>query len=171
LEIIPIGDKKMESLKHIIQTLETMIESHTRILDLAKEKRTVLVDGQISELKTLVYRESMCADEIQKLEQQRKRFVQEYMGQKGITSHSFTLEELINSQDNASTKSTLTSIAKKLRTLVEDITHINESNQQLIQTSLSYVQYSIGMHVRKEPAIGYGPNSSNRYSNLLDAKI
>jgi Mg2+ and Co2+ transporter CorA len=171
LEIIPIGDVKMESLKHIIQTLETMIEAHTRLLHLAKEKRTILVDGQIPELKNLVYRESMCADEIQKLEQQRKRFVQEYMGEKGISSQTFTLEELINKQANAMAKSALTDIAKDLRTLVEEITHINESNQQLIQTSLSYVQYSIGVHVRKEPAIGYGPNSSNRYSNLLDAKI
>jgi flagellar biosynthesis/type III secretory pathway chaperone len=161
----------MESLKEVIQTLETMIDAHTRLLGLAGEKRNILVDGNIQLLQSLVYREGLLVDEIQKLELQRSKFVQEYLGKRGLPGHSFTLEELIEIQDNASSKATLKNIAKQLRFLIQEITHLNESNQQLIHTSLSYLQYSIGMFVRKEPAIGYGPHAKNRYSNLLDAKV
>jgi flagellar biosynthesis/type III secretory pathway chaperone len=166
-----VGDKKMESLNNIIQTLEIMTDTHTRLLDIATEKRTVLVEGNISSLQTLIHRESTCVEEIQKLELQRMQFVQDYMVQKGVTGHSFTLEELIDVQNDATAKSTLHFIAKQLRVLVQKITQINESNQQLIRTSLSYVQYSIGLLVPKEQSIGYGPNATNRYSNLLDAKV
>jgi flagellar biosynthesis/type III secretory pathway chaperone len=161
----------MESLKEVIQTLETMIDAHTSLLGLAGEKRNILVDGNIQLLQSLVYREGLLVDEIQKLELQRSKFVQEYLGKRGLPGHSFTLEELIEIQDNASSKATLKNIAKQLRFLIQEITHLNESNQQLIHTSLSYLQYSIGMFVRKEPAIGYGPHAKNRYSNLLDAKV
>jgi flagellar biosynthesis/type III secretory pathway chaperone len=161
----------MESLKNLIKTMETMVEAHTRLVNLAIEKRNILVDGNIQGLQNLVNRESSCVDEIQKLEQQRMRQVQAYMDQRGILGDNFTLEELIKNLDDATSNASLNIIAKQLRPLIEEITHLNESNQQLLQTSLSYIQYSIGMHARKEPAIGYGPHATNRYSNLIDAKI
>lgn len=162
---------KMESLNKLIQTLEEMTDAHSRLLVLAEEKRTILVEGNIKELQSLINRESSCVEEIERLEQKRTELVQVYIAQKGLTGQSFTLEELINSQNDATTKTTLDYITKQLRGLVQKITQLNESNQQLIHASLSYVQYSMGMLVRKEPAIGYGPYAKNRYSNMLDAKI
>lgn len=161
----------MEALKILIQTMETMVDAHRRLLDLTKGKQTILVDGNIQELQSHVYREGLCVEEIQKLEQIRKQYVQVYMEQKGIQANSFTLEELIEAQADESSRITLTKIAKQLRGIIQEISQLNESNQKLIQTSLSYIQFSIGMFAKKEPAIGYGPNSKNRYSNMLDAKI
>lgn len=161
----------MEALKILIKTMETMVDAHRRLLELAKGKQTILVDGTIQELQSHVYREGLCVEEIQKLEQIRKQYVQVYMEQKGIQSDSFTLEELIEGQTDEGSRITLTKIAKQLRGIIQEISHLNESNQKLIQTSLSYIQYSIGMFAKKEPAIGYGPNAKNRYSNMLDARI
>jgi flagellar biosynthesis/type III secretory pathway chaperone len=161
----------MEDVKALIPILESMLDAHNRLLDTAKSKRTILVEGDSNGLRNLVHQESSIVDEIQKLEQQRKQFVKTYMVQKGLSDQSFTLEEVMNIQGNPLVKNALQSIAKQLHVLIQEITHLNESNQQLIQASLSYVQYSIGMLVKKEPAIGYGPKSGGRYSNMLDAKI
>ncbi|MFP5113107.1 flagellar protein FlgN [Bacillaceae bacterium C204] len=161
----------MEALKILIKTMETMVDAHRRLLDLAKGKQTLLVDGNIQELQSHVYREGKCVEEIQKLEQIRKQYVQVCMEQKGIQANSFTLEELIEAQADESSRITLTKIAKQLRGIIQEISKLNESNQKLIQTSLSYIQFSIGMFAKKEPAICYGPNAKNRYSNMLDAKI
>lgn len=153
-------------------TLESMIEAHSRLLEVANEKRTVLVSGDTQGLQTLVHKESLYIDEIQKLEENRKQQVQEYMENQGVTGESFTLDELMQIIKSPNEQVALQTIAKKLRSLVQELTHVNESNQQLIQTSLSFVQYSIGMHVRKEPPVGYGPKAgNNRYSSILDAKI
>jgi hypothetical protein len=160
----------MESLKKIIQLLQTMIEAHTKLLALAKEKRSVLVEGDILGLQSVSNRESTCADEIQRLENERKEWVMHYLTEKGVQTSSPTLEELLKFVVSPAEKIQLTLAAKQLRMIIQEISHINESNQQLIQTSLSYVQYSIGLHVRKEPSIGYGPYASKRYRNLLDIK-
>ncbi|WHY94162.1 flagellar protein FlgN [Neobacillus cucumis] len=161
----------MESHENLIQTLEAMIDAHTRLLDLAKEKRAILVEGNTLRLQELIQRESSCVGEIQKLELERKNFVQNYFNQMGLINPSPTLEELIKNANNPLAKSTLNKIAQQLRILVKEITNINESNQQLIQTSLSYVEFSLSMLVPKEPNIGYGPKSGRRYANLLDAKV
>jgi septal ring factor EnvC (AmiA/AmiB activator) len=161
----------MEALKILIQTMETMVDAHRRLLHLAKGKITILVDGNIQELQSHVYREGLCVEEIQKLEQIRKQYVQVYMEQKGIQADSFTLEELIKVQKDESSRAQFTKIAMQLREIIQEISKLNESNQKLIQASLSYIQFSIGMFAKKEPAIGYGPYAKNRYSNMLDAKI
>jgi flagellar biosynthesis/type III secretory pathway chaperone len=160
----------MESPKKLIQTLETMVDDHKKLLELANEKRNFLVEGNVEGLRSLTHQESLFVEEIQKLEQQRIQFVQEYMNRRGLTGQFFTLEELFEVVDEPASKASLESIAKKLRLLIAEITHLNESNQQLIETSLSYIQYSFGLLVRKEPSIGYGPHATSRYSNMLDAK-
>lgn len=161
----------MNTLNKVIHTLEAMIAAHAQMLDLAKEKRNILVEGNIEGLQSLMLLEKKCADEIGELEQRRKEEVQAWMIQSGHPGHSFTLEELINVQNDAGAKSALHSIANQLRAQIQEIVELNEINQQLIQASISYIQYSIGLFVRNEPAVGYGPNATKRYANLLDAKI
>lgn len=161
----------MDSITKIIQLLQHMIEAHTRLLAMVKEKRTILIEGDILALQNVINRESKCADEIQKLENERKDLVREYLEERGLQAGNPTLEELLKLQKDPSAKHQLNVAAKQLRVLIQEISYINENNQQLIQTSLSYVQHSIGLHVRKEPAIGYGPYATKRYSNLLDLKL
>ncbi|WP_040209382.1 flagellar protein FlgN [Neobacillus jeddahensis] len=161
----------MESLNKMTETLEMMLDAHLKLLELVKQKRELLVDGSAAGLQNLIYQETVCADEIQKLEQQRQQIVKEYMAEQGITGDAFTLDEVINTQKGGSNKAALTNLAKILRGVIDEISLMNETNQQLLQTSLSYIQYTIGLHVQKEPEFGYGPKSGKRYSNLLDAKI
>jgi flagellar biosynthesis/type III secretory pathway chaperone len=155
----------------VLKTLEQLVETHNHLLDIMNEKRTILVDGNIDALQSILLRESSLVDEIQKLEEQRIQFVQEYFLKKDLVSTNFSLEELVQIETDESIKNKLHSLAKQLRQLIKEITILNESNQELIQTSLSYVQFTISMHLRKEPSIGYGPNNKNRYMSLLDAKI
>jgi flagellar biosynthesis/type III secretory pathway chaperone len=155
----------------VLKTLEQLVETHNHLLDIMKEKRTILVDGNIDGLQSILLRESSLVDEIQKLEEQRIQFVQEYFLKRDLVSTNFSLEELLQIEGNESIKNKLHSLAKQLRQIIKEITILNESNQELIQTSLSYVQFTISMHLRKEPSIGYGPNNKNRYMSLLDAKI
>ncbi|MED3563480.1 flagellar protein FlgN [Bacillus xiapuensis] len=161
----------MESHEKLIQTLEAMIDAHTRLLEIVKEKRAVLVNGNTLHLQEIIQRENTTVGEIQQLELLRKQLVEKYLNQKGLIDPSPTLEELMKNAENPLAKSTLNKIAKQLRFLIQEITNINESNQQLIQTSLSYVEYSLAMLVPKQPNIGYGPKSGRRYANLLDAKV
>jgi flagellar biosynthesis/type III secretory pathway chaperone len=161
----------MGSVKPIIQVMETMLGAHMKLIDATKEKRSALVDGDMSALHSIIYRVNSCTDEIQQLEEERKRLVAEYMKEKGYTSSAVTVEEVLAMMVDEEAKTRLNLIVSQLRDVIEEIRKINESNQQLIQSSLSYIQYSIGMFVSKEPSIGYGPEKANRFASLLDAKI
>ena len=165
------GGDNMESLKQVIQTLASMVDAHKRVLELANQKKSILISGDVKELQTLLTHESAAVEELQQLEQQRMEWVAAYMGEKGVQGEFFTLEELLTIVQVPAVRNALQAQAKELRSLVQKISELNQTNQQLIETSLAYVQYSIGMLVPKEPSIGYGPNGRNRYASLLDAKI
>jgi hypothetical protein len=161
----------MTSIMSVLKTLEQLVEAHKNLLDIMNEKRTILVEGNIDGLQSILLLESTCVDEILKLEENRMQSVREYLSVKGLVSRNLSLEELLQIENDESIKNKLHSLAKQLRQCIKEISFLNESNQELIQTSLSYVQYTISMHLRKEPSIGYGPNNKNRYMSLLDAKV
>ncbi|MCH6266835.1 flagellar protein FlgN [Neobacillus citreus] len=162
----------MESLDKLTQVMVSLVDAHERLLGLAKEKQAVLIDGSgVEELQRFLYRESTLVDAIQKLEHQRLACVQEYSLRLGVKEESLTMVDLIKMQENTAVKAGLKAITEKLRVLINEISQVNNSNQQLIQTSLSYIQYSLEMLVQKQPAIGYGPNAGSRYASLLDARI
>lgn len=161
----------VDSLEKLTQMLEKMVGIHQRLLDLAREKRVILVEGKISHLQNVVYQESLCVDQIQKLEEERKSQTERYIQETGGPLGSSTMDIILQSLGDQVEKYKLLTIVERLRDLVKEISHINQSNKQLIKISLSYIQYAIGMHVQKKPSIGYGPTSSGGYFNLLDAKV
>ncbi|WP_147535362.1 flagellar protein FlgN [Bacillus marasmi] len=159
------------TLKNLIEILVSMVDAHKRLLDLTKEKRQVLIEGDHQNLLQMTHRENSIAIEIEKLENQRKQFVEEYLKTNGYRGTSFTLEEIIKLLNDAHIEATMTKIAKQLRTLVQEISTINKGNQQLIETTLAYLQYSMNMFIPKDTPVGYGPKSKNNQASLLDAKV
>lgn len=163
----------MEALKQLLLIMGNMLDCNQKLLGLAKEKRKLLIENDSQELQNLNHQELVCVEQLQKLENQRASCVKEYMGSFGVTGNSFSLEELLNLPDQnlQQLKPKLMEIAGFLREIIKEISHINENNQQLIQASLSYLDYSMGILVPKEPSISYGQKAAKRYSSLLDAKI
>jgi flagellar biosynthesis/type III secretory pathway chaperone len=161
----------MDTLAKIKQTLEKMVDVHQRLLQLAKEKREILVDGTVSSLQNVISQESTCVEKVQNLEEDRKQLVHQYFSEKGISSNTFTVQDLVETLENEEEKSSLLTCAGQLIDLIREISHLNESNQELIKMSLSYIQYSMGMFIKKEPSIGYGPRSSKGHLGYLDAKV
>ncbi|MFH7818128.1 flagellar protein FlgN [Neobacillus thermocopriae] len=161
----------MGSVKLIIRVMETLLEAHKKLLDVAKEERLALVNGDMSAIHSILYRVNSCTDEIQQLEEERKRLIAEYLKENGHAGSAITVEEILDFLVDEEAKTNLNLIASQLRDVINEIRVINDNNQQLIQSSISYIQYSIGMFVSKEPSIGYGPMKTNRFTSLLDAKI
>lgn len=161
----------MESLKKLKQILRKMVDVHQRLLDLGREKRVILVEGKISLLQNVVNQESLLVDQIQKLEEERKHLIECYLQEAGVSPGSSTMDSIMQSLKDQLERSILLSIVEQLRALVKEINFINDSNQQLVQMSLSYIQYAIGIHIQRKPSIGYGSCSTRGYFNLLDAKV
>ena len=120
-------------------------------------------------MQQLLQQESHRSGRIEELEGQRTEYVKQHMSMHGMVLEDTTLDKLAATA-TPSERQLLQSLAKELRALVDDIISLNEKNRQLIEASLSYVHYSIGLLVPKEQPIGYGAGSG-RYASVLDAKI
>jgi flagellar biosynthesis/type III secretory pathway chaperone len=161
----------MDTLAKIKQTLEKMVDVHQRLIHLAEEKREILVNGTVSSLQNVISQESTCVEKVRNLEEDRKQLVHQYFSERGISSNTFTIHDLVETLEDQVEKSSLSGCARQLIDLIGEISHLNESNQELIKMSLSYIQYSMGMFIQKEPSIGYGPRASKGHLNFLDAKV
>ncbi|WP_043930486.1 flagellar protein FlgN [Bacillus sp. EB01] len=161
----------MAPLTNLIDILEKMHEEHRQLLELAKEKREVLISGDTEMLQSLLSREARFLEAVGVLEREREQFVKDYQTNNGLEGTSYTLDELVGHVHQPFLKNRITAAASKLRNVIQELSQANKDNQQLIQTSLSYLHYSIGLFAGKEQTTGYGPNVKKRYSSLLDAKI
>ncbi len=159
----------METVKQVVQVLSEMVTAHKEAAAVIKEKQNVLIKGDIAGLQQLLQQESQLSSRIEELEGQRSEYVKQHMSMHGMVQEGTTLDELAATAA-PSDKQLLQSLAKELRSLVDDIISLNEKNRQLIEASLSYVHYSIGLLVPKEQPIGYGAGNG-RYASVLDAKI
>lgn len=161
----------MESLLKLKQTLTYMLEAHQQLLILARQKRAILVEGKVPELQNIISKESKWTVHILKLERQRQLEIKESFDEKGFTQYDLTMEQFIQVIDEPEEKLFLTKIIGQLRDIVQELSQLNRNNQELIQMSLSYIQYSLNILLPKEPAIGYGMKQTARSAKLLDAKI
>jgi flagellar biosynthesis/type III secretory pathway chaperone len=153
------------------QTLSNMVDAHQQLLQLAKEKRAFLIEGNVSKLEVVIGKESKYTEIIRKLDEQREQQVQQFMLEKSCVDGTYTMGKLIEMVDNLQEKYYFSSITENLKGIVHEISQLNKNNQQLIQMTLSYIQYSINILMPKEPMIGYGKKTKASSVKFLDAKI
>ncbi|MDQ0199567.1 flagellar protein FlgN [Neobacillus ginsengisoli] len=161
----------MNALAKIKQTLSNMVDVHQQLLQLAQEKRAILVEGKVPKLQIAIGKESKYTDLIRHLEEQREQEVREFLSEIGLTIHSVTMDQLIKLVDDPLERSFLTKLTGQLRGIVHEVSQLNKNNQHLIEMALSYIQYSVNILMPKEPVIGYGMKSSVRSIKFLDAKV
>ncbi|CRK80923.1 flagellar protein FlgN [Neobacillus massiliamazoniensis] len=160
----------MELLLKLKQIVSTMLDSHQQLLQLAKEKQSILVEGNVSALQNVIGQEMKCTDFIHDLETLREQHIREILAEKGYHLQSITMEQFIPLLDDTEEKSHLTMLTGQLRKCVAEISRLNQNNQELIQMTLSYIQYSLNILMPKEPEIGYGQKSKASSIMFLDAK-
>jgi hypothetical protein len=147
------------------------VDAHLQLLQLAKEKRVFLIEGNVSKLEIVIGKESKYTEIIRKLDEQREQQVHQFMLEKSCNDGTYTMGKLIQMVNESQEKDNLSMITEKLKGIVHEISQLNKNNQQLIQTSLSYIQYSINILMPKEPVIGYGKRTKASSVKFLDAKI
>lgn len=161
----------MESLLELKQIMTHLIENHQQLIDLAKQKQIVLVEGKVSELQNILIKENKNIDLIQNLEERRIKVVKGYVEDNSDMHNSLTMDQFIKLLKEPELKEWFETNSSQLINLIQELSLLNQNNQELIQMNLSYIQYSINILIPKEQSIGYGKKSQVRSAKLLDAKI
>ncbi|MDF2557309.1 MAG: hypothetical protein K0R71_1137 [Bacillales bacterium] len=161
----------MGSILELKQTLTNLIETHRELLDLAKQKQIILVNGKILELQNIIIKESKNIDLVVKLDENREQAMKEFLVEKGSTETPLTMDQFIDKMVEPEVKQWFIDKTRQLRDVIQELSLLNKNNQELIQMNLSYIQYSINILLPKEPTIGYGKDTARHSAKLLDAKI
>ena len=134
------------SISAIVETIEELIALHDALLVTSKEKTPVLVDNRIDRLNQIVLKESKLIKQIEEINQRRVQLIGEYLLSRGYRPDPrVKVSDLIKVIFKAEEKKNLTDIHERLSNRIKELQEVNELNQNLIENSLSFVDYSINL--------------------------
>jgi flagellar biosynthesis/type III secretory pathway chaperone len=134
----------MMSIQALVETMESLIEVHASLLDLAKDKTPVLVENQVDKLNQIVNHESKLVKRVVELDQQRIQITGEYLLARGYRPDSrVTISDFIKMIFKAEEKKTVQDVHLKLSLILIELKDINSLNQKLIDQSLAFIEYSL----------------------------
>lgn len=136
------------SIKSLLETMQSLIELHEKLLVFAERKKQAIVNNDAGELTISMSNESRILKEIEKQELAREKVGQELMKEKGIKSRlELTVSELSRLVFDPEDKRNLLDARKELINLLGKLKEANELNQLLISHSLSFIDYSLNLFI------------------------
>lgn len=145
-----------EGLKAILKQMITVYEN---ILLVGKEKQEALIKGEHEQLLSIFPKEAALLKEISLLEDQRQAETASY--------NAATLTEILSNPSTKEGKEELLAYQKELKVKLIELEAQHALNQQLIETSLQYVNNMLALFTQKQQqSITY---SGKQYGNQKDA--
>ncbi|MVP01544.1 flagellar protein FlgN [Paenibacillus lutrae] len=130
----------------IASVLDRMIECHQQLQVIGVRKREAILQNSIQELSALVHKESKCIREIQELDQQRILKINEYLVSRCYKMNpNITVSELVKLVFKAEEKQLLMDRQEKLLHELLQLKELNETNRQLVEQSLGYIDLSLDL--------------------------
>lgn len=134
------------SLPVLFEVMEQMIVHHDALLGLSEQKVDVLVGNKVDELNRIVHKEAQLVRQLADCENRRMDAVNQFLISKGFrpTPH-ITMNEVIKLIFRQEDKETAQRLQKSLLTRVDKLKLLNEKNNQLIEQSLAFIEYSLDL--------------------------
>lgn len=166
------------SIPEVLEHLHTLHEVHVELLAVAKQKRQILIDNQVDELSKIVAQETRLAKQVAAHEKAWLDAVHRFVANKGFrATPSFTMSDMIKMVPNAEEKRQLQDAQGQLQNVLNELSEVHKLNQELIQHSLDFIQYSLNlMTSAPEDDVTYGrpensgPGASGGHRGFFDTR-
>lgn len=131
-------------IEPIIDVLRQLEASHVEMLELGEMKQQAIISNKVDVLIQLTHHESKLVKRIEQIEAERLEQVHRFLEGRGIKSRlNLTISELSRLVFDPEEKRLLLQVQSSLTDVLQKVKHLNEVNQQLIQQSLSYLDFVI----------------------------
>ncbi|MCI3921332.1 flagellar protein FlgN [Paenibacillus sp. TRM 82003] len=156
------------AVQRLIGVLQKLNQVHEGFINLAEHKREALVNNKVDQLSMIVGKEAKLGRAVEQLLQEQADATNEFFRVKGFQpTRAITVTELSRMVTNPDEKAELLAVRERLTQTVAILQKKNELNQQLIQQSLAYINYSIDLVLGPDDEPTYQhPGSMQRQSNL-----
>jgi flagellar biosynthesis/type III secretory pathway chaperone len=172
-----------ERRRHMASLIETLIEvleaetgCYQKLLDMADNKKDVIINGDVPSLQEITKDEQELAGHILRLEKTRQENLKDICTVTNKKEIDMTIEGIMGILKGKE-KDKLRAVSSELENILELFKTKNETNRLLIEQSLEYVDYTMNavQGMRSMPASNNYENKGNLYKgykgkNFFDAK-
>lgn len=162
------------STGHLLDLLKVEQGLYNNILEMAKEKQLIIIEGKTKELELMTKREQEMISKLLGVEKKRSLVVDKLVKELGIgTVHN--ISEIMEYIDKETAKEFM-EIKLTLSESVKKLTNENEVNSRLISQSLEIIDFNMNLlsSINNEN-VNYGSNADEkdvkRKSNLFDVRV
>ncbi|CAG7655463.1 flagellar protein FlgN [Paenibacillus allorhizosphaerae] len=160
----------------LTQLMTALNDIHANLLELAQQKKQILIKNQVDQLLEILKKENRLIKQVTDLEQQRVGVIGDFMIEKGYKPNPrVTISDLTKIIFNIEEKKSLIDSQKQLLSTIRRLREVNAVNQQLIEQSLAFIDYSLDLIVgppedevtyHKSKSQGYG----TKWQGLFDTR-
>ena len=138
------GIKVEKNFIGLLETMQQQLDLYRKLTNLAQEKQLVLLKSNVSELERLTKEEEIFIMRVGKLEERRLVFHQALANHFALSIEELPLSELIRRTDKDNHPH-LQRLSTEITDVLKKLAEINETNSDLIKSSLEYVNWSINL--------------------------
>lgn len=153
-----------------MSVLEQENGEYQRLTELSREKRQIIIDGDIPALEKITNQEQEIASVLKNLENRREEVVKDMSIVLSKEPEELTITNMIaflNKQPDEQRK--LTELREKLRATLENMADINQQNEVLLQQAMEMTEFDLTLFrsMRQAPATANYDKSANTTGELL----
>jgi flagellar biosynthesis/type III secretory pathway chaperone len=151
-------------VQRLIAALEKLTDIHEELIGLADRKREALVRNVADEVSAVTNREAKLMRTVDELLQEQSAATNDFFRLKGFQpTRAITATELSRLVTDPSEKEALLASRDRLTRVVAQLKKANELNQQLIQQSLAFINYSLDIIVGPDDGPTYGNPANQQF--------
>ncbi|WP_456277626.1 flagellar protein FlgN [Bacillus sp. AK128] len=138
----------------LIHCLEKILKLHESLYKIALNKTEIIKSGDVDSLTSVIQNENKHIMALNQLEEERKTFVLKLASGHQFEGEEPTLSDVIPLCDS-SNQHALLEIRQKLSHQLHELKRVNQLNQELIFSSLQFVNYSIDLLMPRKESMNY----------------
>lgn len=160
-------------ISKLTDVLQKECEIYQDLLKIAGNKTDILIQGKVDELRTMTEVEQTLVMKVGKLEITRGELTEQIATQMGVEDKDITISEIIK-HISGDAKKELKACTQEIVKVIKQLNDISQSNQQLINQSLDYINLSINLISNTHEGNTYsdkGQSTKGEKKNFLDIKL
>jgi flagellar biosynthesis/type III secretory pathway chaperone len=139
---------EMMSIRPVIEQINQLIILHRSLLDLGIQKKDILVSNKVNELAIIMKHESNVMKQISTTEAAWRDEIIRFLEASGLKPDpQITVTEISKLVFNVEDRRALNDAQRTLLDTVDELRKVNTLNQELIEQSLTFINYSIDLYM------------------------
>lgn len=166
----------MSQAAELLDVMRSTLQVHRELLSLEEDKEQILLRQDVAGLERCTREESELVQQLLRLEREREEWLRQWQEQMGASEGSPPTLSRIAEQLPEQERQALEELQQELRQVLQRLQRLNENNRLLLENSLAYVRYNLGLIASLEDAGIYTPGEAagsppGRERSWLDKKV